>query len=661
MKKAFVTLLAAMLAVSFLAAPSAFAEWPAETEEWISGSDFVSVLSSVIPWEEGEADRGGTKPVLQYAEPDANGLLAPWCLHQNNAYNEKWQASSCWNKAFWPVLFSIVRQATAGKEMPIDVGLLTQYLNQTGAHLYHSNVLYRHAGFNGEDIEALFFRITAEEAGGAEAWDGNTYLFVHLQKGDNQTLALIANQEDVYRILETVMAEEGLPEVTAWFYGDYPTWREGNAGALSDHEASGVWQQAAVWNENSRSLKTASRRFTLYSDHVWDGSYQTSGRRITENGSWRLAKGLVELTGENGTLLHVLIPRDGRLYLHLDEDGESEEQETGILVRVGDAPARTQETPDTDQPAAAPTAAPAAKPTARPAEQTQDTSAKGIITYGDENDTYAFTLVPQREVHDVSVGSSLQFSVKFANPLEVNKLKGNNGIRWSLLLPDGTEPDWAAINGKGQMKITAGVAERTQLYVRAASEQSDYHVDYLLNVYPRMEDLKVEPSDILLYTNEKATETFTVLTQPADALPDDIYCALGRQGIISLKQEAPGSYTVKALTAGITYVTVKDHRSGKTARVTVKVLKPVTSVAIEGKNTVKAGTTNYYKGITRPSKATNRSVEWSVDVDDSIAAINKNGQLTVKKNVASGTVITITCRALGTSLECVASIQVTVE
>ena len=62
-----------------------------------------------------------------------------------------------------------------------------------------------------------------------------------------------------------------------------------------------------------------------------------------------------------------------------------------------------------------------------------------------------------------------------------------------------------------------------------------------------------------------------------------------------------------------------------------------------------------------PKKAGNKNLEWSLDVDETVATINAKGQVKIAKEAAAGTVITVTCKALGAPEPVVSTLAITVE
>ena len=86
---------------------------------------------------------------------------------------------------------------------------------------------------------------------------------------------------------------------------------------------------------------------------------------------------------------------------------------------------------------------------------------------------------------------------------------------------------------------------------------------------------------------------------------------------------------------------------GKNAKLTVNVVAPVESIELAVKGKVKVSGKVNIAATLFPKNVGNKAVQWSLDVDEDIATINEKGQLTIGKEVVSGTKITVTCMALG--------------
>ena len=84
-----------------------------------------------------------------------------------------------------------------------------------------------------------------------------------------------------------------------------------------------------------------------------------------------------------------------------------------------------------------------------------------------------------------------------------------------------------------------------------------------------------------------------------------------------------------------------------------QVLEPDLLVVLNGPSfdafmgNVKPGGSVTVTAVLQPKTAGNKNVEWSLDVGEDIATIDAKGKVKISKDAASGTKITVTCKALG--------------
>ena len=91
------------------------------------------------------------------------------------------------------------------------------------------------------------------------------------------------------------------------------------------------------------------------------------------------------------------------------------------------------------------------------------------------------------------------------------------------------------------------------------------------------------------------------------------------------------------------------------------VIPPVTALTLSYKGKASPGKTVTITPIFEPKKPGNSAVEWSVNVGEDVATISNKGALKISKDAAPGTVITVTCKALGAPEPVVMTIDVPVE
>ena len=80
-------------------------------------------------------------------------------------------------------------------------------------------------------------------------------------------------------------------------------------------------------------------------------------------------------------------------------------------------------------------------------------------------------------------------------------------------------------------------------------------------------------------------------------------------------------------------------------------------LAVSGK-AVPGGTVTVKETLS-PKQAGNKYVEWSLDVGEDVATVSK-GRVKIAKTVPAGTVITVTCTALGAPEPVVSTIRIEV-
>lgn len=66
------------------------------------------------------------------------------------------------------------------------------------------------------------------------------------------------------------------------------------------------------------------------------------------------------------------------------------------------------------------------------------------------------------------------------------------------------------------------------------------------------------------------------------------------------------------------------------------------------------------KAVTAPLKPDVPDLEWSLDTGEDIATVNNKGQVKIAKTAPAGTVITVTCRALGAPEPLVRTVEISV-
>ncbi len=273
----------------------------------------------------------------------------------------------------------------------------------------------------------------------------------------------------------------------------------------------------------------------------------------------------------------------------------------------------------------------------------------------------AVTVTEKNGTSLTPAGRPLSFSASFANTELVNRNNKNDAVTWSVCeAGTGNQVPEARISQNGQLFVDAKLASPVTLEIKAVSESFLTSGSFEVTVLPQVKKLLTDPAELLFYVGTDAPRTVRVLLEPDTVPPMGITWTPAAEGIVEVTDAGDGTASLRPLSAGNTTVTVREP-GGKTARLKVSVLEPVTGVEIKLKGNARAGGTVHAQAVLSPAAAGNRQVEWSLNVGEDVASVNKNGQIRLTKNVPADTVITVTCRALGAAEPVTASAELTVE
>ena len=175
---------------------------------------------------------------------------------------------------------------------------------------------------------------------------------------------------------------------------------------------------------------------------------------------------------------------------------------------------------------------------------------------------------------------------------------------------------------------------------------------------PVIRKLAADPAAVTLYTNSDDEAAVTVTADPDIAL-EGLEWTLKPGNIAEVVTGEGGTAVIKAATAGKGTLTVKEP-GGKTVGIRVTVDVPVESVSLSWSGNAGPGNVVKVSADVQPKNAGNRKVEWSLDVDKEVAAINDYGRLKINRNTPEGTVIVVTCTAPGAKVPIVEKIEIVV-
>ena len=272
------------------------------------------------------------------------------------------------------------------------------------------------------------------------------------------------------------------------------------------------------------------------------------------------------------------------------------------------------------------------------------------------------TITAKEDTHVLSAGHNLQFSAAFANPETVNANLQNNGIVWEVVDSTTGEPSpWATVNRDGSVSVLKTLEAETKTEVRATSETFGTQASYSLTLLPASRRISIEPAEVYYYRGTEAPITLQALIEP-ETVP--LLGLTWSTSLPELSEIIPGEDG----TAVVRYtgeprgmnVTVLDP-SGRTAKATVKVVDPVQNVSITVRGKPVPGNSITCRPAFEPKRGIETNVEWSVDVGEDVAVIGRDGVLTISRNTKPGTVITVTCKALGAPEPVIAREQIVVE
>ena len=247
----------------------------------------------------------------------------------------------------------------------------------------------------------------------------------------------------------------------------------------------------------------------------------------------------------------------------------------------------------------------------------------------------------------VTAGKNVQFTSAFANPDAVNKKNQNDAVVWSVAKADtGEAVEGVSIDAKGQLKVDKSLSAPVDLQVKVASELFGTSATYNISAIPVVSKVVLDPAQLFFYVGTEDPQTARASLEPASVPPVGLTWTPAKKDIVEITPVEDGVVSIKPLTAGKTDIAVKEP-GGKNAKLTVNVVAPVESVELKVNGKPKAGGKVTVAATLAPKNVGNKAVQWGLDVCEDIATINEKGQVTIGKEVASGTKITVTCTALG--------------
>ena len=291
------------------------------------------------------------------------------------------------------------------------------------------------------------------------------------------------------------------------------------------------------------------------------------------------------------------------------------------------------------------------------AGQIQYDESKASMTLADA----AVTVSAKKGETEITGGKKVQLQAAFGNPDKINLKSKNNGVEWSVIdLETGEAPADVTIDSKGSLSAKKDLAAVRKLRVKAVSTKYSTEGTYDITAIPAVKKVTVDPAELFFYVGTEEAQTVKAVLDPDTVPPTGITWTPAKKNLLEIEPAEDGTARIRPLSAGKTTVAVKEP-GGKNAKLTVSIVEPVTEVTLAAKGKAQPGKTVTVTAALAPKNAGNRNLEWSLDVDETVAAIDAKGRVKIDKNAAAGTAITVTCRALGAPEPVTATLEITVE
>lgn len=271
--------------------------------------------------------------------------------------------------------------------------------------------------------------------------------------------------------------------------------------------------------------------------------------------------------------------------------------------------------------------------------------------------------IKSEEGRDVlTAGRQLSFKAVFDQPEKIAEA-GYGNVVWSVTGPDGTSaPQGVSVDENGVFSADRKIDKVTQAEVRAESPVFNTSAVLPVTVCPKIRKLYTDATELFLYTGTDVSATLKAIVEPEEALADDLVWTLDKKGLINMTVKDPATVEIRpaASGSGVTNIMVSEP-GGWHARIAVTVAEPVKAVTVNVRNRAKPTETVPATVEFEPKGPGNTKVEWSLDVGEDTAAIDRLGYVRIRKGVQAGTVITVICKALGAPDPVIGTATITIE
>ena len=236
------------------------------------------------------------------------------------------------------------------------------------------------------------------------------------------------------------------------------------------------------------------------------------------------------------------------------------------------------------------------------------------------------------------------------------------GRKFNWTLKDaatGEETELASIAEGGRLTVSASLEAPAEIIVTAQSAAYGTKASKRIRLTPVAQRIAIESGNLMLYVDTEPVSVQATLT-PETIPTEDLVWKSNPAERFELQPQADWSVLVKALSVGTGNLTVKEP-GGKSAQIRLNAVIPVQEVQLTYSGSAKAGGMIRFSAQLAPRDAGNRNLRWSIDADESVATITQAGKLRINRNAPKGTVITVTCEAVGAQVPVTATEQIEVQ
>lgn len=260
-------------------------------------------------------------------------------------------------------------------------------------------------------------------------------------------------------------------------------------------------------------------------------------------------------------------------------------------------------------------------------------------------------------------GIKLQMVATFSDTSLVSKKEKNDTVEWSVWGEGGSTPEGISINRQGVLSADPNkVKDVLNVTVQARSGSYKTRDRIQIRVVPRATKIAADPKEVFFYLGTPASQTVRAVLDPETVPVDLLSWSIAKEDLVTLTPGTDGTavFSTAAEKKGKAVVTLKED-GGKATQIRVTILEPVTELELKLKGTPKQGGAVTVQNVITPASAGNKTLEWSLDVDESIATINEKGQVKIKKETPAGTQITVSCKATGAPEPIIRTLEIVTE